>query len=129
MPQGLKEASEGDMGSTLIDFGTLDNEGRFKSRKMRVKVCGRHIHNYPSEKAISRTGWLQLCVLAKDSIFHKVIELCRNWDEFWELNTLAKCQYFPSGKWSLWRGDRLRDQLHELVSLSVPLLWLNRHLD
>lgn len=56
-----------DKGKTWIDFGEVDDEGKFKSKRLRVKVCGRYIYNYPSEKAISRGGWLQFCLIAKSA--------------------------------------------------------------
>lgn len=104
-----------DKGKTWIDFGDVDDEGKFKSKKMRVKICGRYIYNYPSEKAISRGGWLQFCLIAKDSNLHDAIKLCRHWDEFFDLNILANFQYFPAANWLRWKGDRLRQQLLQLV--------------
>ena len=104
-----------DKGKTWIDFGDLDDEGKFHSKKMRVKICGRYIYNYPSEKAISRGGWLQFCLSAKDSDLHDAIKLCRHWDEFFDLNILANFQYFPAANWLRWKGDRLRQQLLQLV--------------
>ena len=67
---------------TMIDFGDVDDKGDFKSRKIRVKVCGRYIYNYPSESAVTRSGWLHFCLIAKDSDLHDAIKLCRNWNEF-----------------------------------------------
>ena len=107
-----------DKGKTWIDFGELDDEGKFKSKKLRVKVCGRYIYNYPSEKAISRGGWLQFCLIARDSDLHDAIKLCRHWDEFFDLNILANFQYFPAANWLRWKGDRLRQQMLQLVGSS-----------
>ena len=104
-----------DKGKTWIDFGEIDDDGKFKSKKMRVKICGRYIYNYPSEKAISRGGWLQFCLIAKDSNLHDAIKLCRHWDEFFDLSVLANFQYFPAANWLRWKGDRLRQQLLQLV--------------
>lgn len=115
-----------DKGKTWIDFGEVDDEGKFKSKKMRVKICGRYIYNYPSEKAVSRGGWLQFCLIAKDSNLHDAIKLCRHWDEFFDLNILANFQYFPAANWLRWKGDRLRQQLLQLVRSST--LFLLRHL-
>ena len=109
------QANPEDKGKTWIDFGEVDDEGKFKSKKMRVKICGRYIYNYPSEKAISRGGWLQFCLIAKDSDLHDAIKLCRHWDEFFDLNILANFQYFPAANWLRWKGDRLRQQLLQLV--------------
>lgn len=75
---GSKKNSGPDTGKTLIDFGDVDDKGKIKSRKMRVKICGRYIYNYPSESAISRGGWLQFCRIAKDSQLHEAIRLCRH---------------------------------------------------
>ena len=115
-----------DKGKTWIDFGDVDDDGKFKSKKLRIKVCGRYIYNYPSEKAISRGGWLQFCLIAKDSDLHDAIKLCRHWDEFFDLNILANFQYFPAANWLRWKGDRLRQQLLQLVrslqSFPMPLV-------
>ena len=100
----------------MINFGTIDDEGGFQSRKIRVRICGKDIYNYRSEKAISRGGWLHFSIIAKDSDLHKAIELCRNWDEFWELNILSIFQYFPAANWLVWKGDRRRQQFLEKVS-------------
>ena len=126
-----------DKGKTWIDFGELDDEGKFKSKKLRVKVCGRHVYNYPSEKAISRGGWLQFCLIAKDSDLHDAIKLCRHWEEFFDLNILANFQYFPAANWLRWKGDRLRQQLLQLVGSfqafampdcrSISCLYLNHN--
>ena len=110
-----------DKGKTWIDFGKLDDEGKFKSKKLRVKVCGRYIYNYPSEKAISRGGWLHFCLIARDSDLHDAIKLCRHWDEFFDLNILANFQYFPAANWLRWKGDRLRQQLLQLVGSSQAI--------
>ena len=116
-----------DKGKTWIDFGDVDDEGKFRSQKMRVKICGRYIYNYPSEKAISRGGWLQFCLIAKDSNLHDAIKLCRHWDEFFDLNILANFQYFPAANWLRWKGDRLRQQLLQLVSSLQSLLSHRNH--
>ena len=102
-------------GKTLIDFGDVDDEGNFRSKKMRVKICGRYIYNYPSERAISRGGWLQFCLIAKNSDLHDAIKLCRHWDEFFDLNILANFQYFPAANWLIWKGDLPRQRLLQLV--------------
>ncbi len=117
-----------DKGKTWIDFGDVDDEGKFKSKKMRVKICGKYIYNYPSEKAISRGGWLQFCLIAKDSDLHDAIKLCRHWDEFFDLNILANFQYFPAANWLLWKGDRLRQQLVQLVRSFRSFSFLEGHL-
>ncbi|KAL8820584.1 MAG: hypothetical protein Q9223_001233 [Gallowayella weberi] len=98
----------------MIDFGDLDDERKLKSKRMRVRICGRYIYNYPSERAVSRGGWLQFCLIAKDSDLHDAIKLCRHWDEFFGLNILAIFQYFPAAKWLVWKGDHRRKQLLQL---------------
>ncbi|KAL8721649.1 MAG: hypothetical protein Q9225_001698 [Loekoesia sp. 1 TL-2023] len=117
----IVEQSSGFMGipeeanaQTMIDFGDLVEEGKFKSKKMRVRICGKYIYNYPSERAISRGGWLQFCLIAKDSDLHDAIKLCRHWQEFFDLSILAIFQYFPAAKWSMWKGDIQRQQLLQL---------------
>ncbi|KAL9033474.1 MAG: hypothetical protein Q9180_005925 [Flavoplaca navasiana] len=100
---------------TLIDFGEIDDENKFKSKKIRVRICGKYIYNYPSEKAVNRGGWLQFCLIAKDSDLRDAIKLCRHWDEFFDLNILATFQYFPAAKWLVWKGDHRRKQLLQLV--------------
>ncbi|KAK5709857.1 hypothetical protein LTR17_019415 [Elasticomyces elasticus] len=102
-----------DEGQTLVDFGTME-DGKFKNTLVRVKVCGRTIWNYPSASALTRSGWLHYSVIAKGSRLFDAIELCRSWEEFWELNVLAIFQYFPSPHWEQWAGDRARLQLLQL---------------
>jgi hypothetical protein len=34
--------------STLVDFGAVDDDGQYEIEKIRVRVCGRPIHKYPS---------------------------------------------------------------------------------
>ncbi|KAI9736221.1 MAG: hypothetical protein M1834_001107 [Cirrosporium novae-zelandiae] len=98
----------------MIDFGEVDDEGEFRVKKMRVKICGKSIYNYPSEKSISRGGWLQFCIIAKDCNLFDAVQLCRNWDEFFELKILAIYQFFPAANWLEWAGDRYKTQLLEL---------------
>ncbi|KAL8990194.1 MAG: hypothetical protein Q9169_008184 [Polycauliona sp. 2 TL-2023] len=99
---------------TMIDFGQLDDNSNFKSKKKRVRICGKYIYNYPSEKAINRGGWLYFCLIAKDSDQRDAIKLCRHWDEFFDLNILATFQYFPAAKWLVWKGDHRRKQLLQM---------------
>jgi hypothetical protein len=108
----------GEVGAEYVDFGKLDDEGQ--GGKMRVKICGRSIYNYPSEKSMTRGGWLQFSIIAKDSNLFDCIELCRTWDEFFELNALAIFHYFPAADWMSWIGDQLKQQLLQLVSV-IPL--------
>ncbi|OTA99348.1 hypothetical protein M426DRAFT_325209 [Hypoxylon sp. CI-4A] len=85
------------------------NKGRTK-----VQVCGKSIRNYSSEKSMSRDGWLQFSVMAKDCDLRHAVQLCRNWEEFSQLNFLTHWQYFPASSWVSWGSDRLTQQLHDL---------------
>ncbi|OAQ58394.2 mfs allantoate protein [Pochonia chlamydosporia 170] len=82
--------------------------------KMKVTICGKSIWNHASEKAMSRDGWLQFSVLAKDCSLEDAIQLCRNWAEFSDLNLLTLWQYFPASNWLSWGSHRLIQQLQEL---------------
>ncbi|KAK7962471.1 MFS allantoate transporter [Apiospora aurea] len=84
------------------------------NRKMKIRVCGRSIWNYASETSMPRSGWLHFSIMAKDCQFKHALELCRNWDEFSELNFLCAWQYFPASNWVNAGSDKLMSQLHEL---------------
>ncbi|KAL0258469.1 hypothetical protein SLS55_005962 [Diplodia seriata] len=115
--KALKDARQKTFGTeagTLVDFGDIDDQGQYNVKKIRVKVCGKYIYNYPSEKAMSRGGWLQFSVIAKDCSLFDAVGLCRNWNEFFELSILATYQYFPSGNWAAWVGDQMRQQVLQL---------------
>lgn len=101
------------VGSAAIDFGNMQTAPTQK--KIRVKICGRTIWNYPSDKALSRGGWLQFCIIARDSRLEDVVALCRHWDEFFELNILALWGYFPGQNWVEWIGGQPRQQMLQLV--------------
>ena len=73
LPNMIKE-DEG----TVIDFGVIDDEAKFRRKKMVVKVCGHKIHNYRSERAMSHTGWFHFSIIAKDSNLFDAIKLCRH---------------------------------------------------
>ena len=105
------QQADEEKGRTMIDFGDVADERNFKSKTIRVRICGKLIYNYPSERAVSRGGWLYFCLIAKDSDLHDAIKLCRHWDEFFTLNILANFQYFPAAHWLVWKGDRTRQQL------------------
>ncbi|KAF4615552.1 hypothetical protein G7Y89_g15309 [Cudoniella acicularis] len=45
----------GEVGSSLLDFGEKDRD-QFQNKKIRVKICGRNIWNYPSDKVVNRGG-------------------------------------------------------------------------
>ena len=113
-----RTSEEKNKGQTMIDFGEIDDEGKFKSKKIRIKICGKYIYNYPSERAINWGGWLQFCLIAKNSDLHDAIKLCRHWDEFFELNILANYNYYPAANWLIWKGDRRWQQLLQLVTFS-----------
>ena len=99
---------------TAVDFGET-NDNKLHKKKIRVKICGRTIWNYPSDKAMNRGGWLHFCIIAKDSNLYDAVALCRHWDEFFELNILAIWDYFPGANWAEWVGHRWRQQFLQLV--------------
>ncbi|KAF7909232.1 hypothetical protein EAE99_011447 [Botrytis elliptica] len=103
----------GDMEGGAIDFGDSTNSQQVR-KKIRVKICGRMIWNYPSDKAMTRGGWLHFSIIARDSNLNTAIELCRNWEEFFELNILACWGYFPASNWASWVGNRLKQQALQL---------------
>ena len=94
-----------------IDFRVVDDQAEYGGQRIRVKICGRYIYNYPSEKSMSRGGWLHFCLIAKDSDLSDALKLCRKWDEFFELSILALYQYFPAANWISWATDREQTQL------------------
>lgn len=100
---------------TFFDFGMIDDETEQRGKKVQVRVCGRTIYNYPSEKAMNRGGWLHFSVIAKESSLFDAVKLCRHWDELFELSTLAAFQFFPAANWMEWVGDRLKQQHLQLV--------------
>ncbi|SCV30646.1 uncharacterized protein FFB14_03154 [Fusarium fujikuroi] len=71
-----------------------------RRRKKKVTICGKSIWNHASENAMSRDGWLQFSVMAKDCDLKHAIQLCRNWSEFSDLNLLTLWQYFPASNWT-----------------------------
>ncbi|KAF5598826.1 major facilitator superfamily transporter [Fusarium pseudocircinatum] len=85
-----------------------------RQRKTKVKICGKSIWNHASENAMSRDGWLQFSVMAKDCDLKHAIQLCRNWSEFSDLNLLTLWQYFPASNWTSWGQDRFMQQLQQL---------------
>ena len=111
-----EQTMELDSGASFVNFDSIDDEGQYQIKKIRVKVCGRYIYNYPSEKAMLRGGWLHFSIIAKGSSLFDAMTLCRNWDEFYELTILASFQYFPASNWATWVGDRKRQQMLQLVS-------------
>lgn len=116
----MNQGADGSNG-TYIDFGAFDDATEDRGKKMRVKICGKLIYNYPSEKAMNRGGWLHFCIIAKESSLLNSVSLCRHWDEFFELNILAVYQFFPAANWLDWTKDRLKQQLVQLVSAFMIL--------
>ncbi|KAI1134852.1 hypothetical protein F5Y05DRAFT_192827 [Hypoxylon sp. FL0543] len=98
----------------LAKFKEYFRKKNRKQGKMKIQICGKSIWNYSSEKSMSRDGWLQFSVMAKDCDLKHAIQLCRNWDEFSQLDFLTVWQYFPASNWVSWGSDRLTQQLHEL---------------
>lgn len=83
-------------------------------QKVKVTICGKSIWNHASEKAMSRDGWLQFSILAKDRDLKDAIQLCRNWAEFSDLNLLTLWDHFPASNWVSWGNNRMIQQLQEL---------------
>jgi hypothetical protein len=107
----------------MVNFG-VPNQKSFQ-QKIKVTICGRSIWNYPSSKAMTRKGWLQFCIIAKDSRLEDAVGLCRHWDEFYELNILACWHYFPGANWADFVRSRPRQQMLQLVSFTpypMPLV-------
>lgn len=117
----LLEGSEEEMLARMKKASAKNakKQQRQQARKMKITVCGKSIWNYSSEHSMSRDGWLQFSVMAKDCDLKQAVQLCRNWDEFSQLNHLASWQYFPASNWLSWNSDRFTRQLHELVRLFV----------
>lgn len=99
---------------SAVDFGKIFDESQYTRKRTRIKICGRYMYNYPSEKALTRGGWYHFSVIAKDSDLFDAVELCRNWNEFFELNILCLYYYFPAPKWTKFIGDLPRQQLLQL---------------
>ncbi|KAK3680976.1 hypothetical protein B0T22DRAFT_523758 [Podospora appendiculata] len=92
----------------LAELGADDKR---KEAKMKIKICGRSIWNYASQRSMARDGWLQFSIMAKDCDFGAAVEQCRSWGEFFELRALAMWQYFPASKWSGWAGNALHREM------------------
>ncbi|KAG9773003.1 hypothetical protein KCU88_g5960, partial [Aureobasidium melanogenum] len=119
MMEALKhmDATEQEPGSR-IDFGTMNDARNIKQTNSRIKICGRYIYNYPSESRLSRGGWLHFNIIAKDCSLFKAVELCKSWDEFYELSLLTVYVYFPSPEWLRWAVGSIRQ--HYLHAGFVP---------
>lgn len=88
--------------------------GEAKDKKMKIRICGRSIWNYASQRSMARDGWLHFSIMAKDCEFYGALSLCQNWDEFFELNVLALWQYFPASKWTGWSGNWVNEELTQM---------------
>lgn len=55
MAPSMKDILESEEGGA-IDFGNTTNSQQVR-KKIRAKICGRTIWNYPSDQAMSRGGW------------------------------------------------------------------------
>lgn len=117
--QDIMNKGTGGSEGTFIDFNSMDGENEHRGKRMRVKVCGRTIYNYPSEKAMNRGGWLHFSIIAHESSLFDAVGLCRHWDEFFELNVLTVNGFFPIGSWIEWAGDQFKQQLLKLVGLQA----------
>jgi hypothetical protein len=95
----------------LIDFGDAFGENEFTQKRIKIRVCGRDMYNYRSEQALNRSGWFHFSIIAKDSNLADAVALCRNWDEFFELNILTTYHYFLAPKWTKFIRDAHRQQL------------------
>ena len=91
-----------------------------KQQKMKITICGKTIWNHASQEAMARDGWLQFSILAKDCSFKEAIHLCRNWNEFFDLNMLSVWHFFPTSRWAAWQGDMLTSELLQLVGAANP---------
>ena len=109
--EAVGQSSQG----SYVDFGEIDDEAQFKVKKVKVKICGRSIWNYPSEKSMARGGWLQFSIIAKDSTLADAMGLCRSWDELFSLSVIAIYGYFPSAKWNSWHQKGNQQQFVNLV--------------
>lgn len=103
----------------IVDFGDIDDAGQYEMKKIRVKVCGRYIYNYPSAKAMPRGGWIQFCIMATNQSVFDAMRLCRNWEESFELSVLSIFNYFPSGSWS----GLVQQRESQALVLMVSTLW------
>ena len=55
---------------------------------------------------MSRGGWLQFSVIAKNADLSEAIHLCRHWDEVYELAIISLYDYFPAAGWKTFAGDQ-----------------------
>ncbi|VUC25117.1 unnamed protein product [Clonostachys rosea] len=83
-------------------------------KKTKITICGKTLWNHASEKAMSRDGWFQFSIIAKDCDLKHAIQLCRNWNEFSDLNLLALWQFFPVSNWASWTPNQMVDHLQKL---------------
>lgn len=94
-------------------------------KRMKVRVCGKSIWNYSSESSMSRDGWFQFSIMAKDCDLAHAVRLCRNWDELSQLDLLTYFEYFPASNWTSF-GSEIKVQMqHQLVR---PFLFISLRL-
>ncbi|KAL6924063.1 hypothetical protein FSST1_001337 [Fusarium sambucinum] len=100
----------------VMTYGDKKKKKRTKrpKSKSKVTICGKSIWNHASRNAMSRDGWLQFSIMAKDCDLKHAVQLCRNWSEFSDLNLLTIWQYFPASNWGSWGTDRFTQQLQQL---------------
>lgn len=103
-------------GGEMVDFGSIEEADPGARKGMpKVKLCGKTIWNHASQTSMSRSGWLQFSIIAKDESLLSAVRLCRSWDEFFELNALALVHYFPAANWQSWVKDLMNNQLLKMV--------------
>ncbi len=119
-----------DSNGAAIDFGVIDDKGEFQKSKMRVRICGRYIYNYPRKGSMKRAGWLHFSIIARGCSLGKAAGLCKTWDEFHELNILTLYRYFPSPEWLIWNGGMMNQQFLQVVSSlsSSPIAESDKHI-
>ncbi|UZP45173.1 hypothetical protein NXS19_012985 [Fusarium pseudograminearum] len=103
----------------VMTYGEKKNKKKKKKlksskSKSKVTICGKSIWNHASQNAMSRDGWFQFSVMAKDCDLKHAIQLCRNWSEFSDLTLLTIWQYFPASNWESWGSNRFTQQLQQL---------------
>ncbi|ESU14050.1 hypothetical protein FGSG_07746 [Fusarium graminearum PH-1] len=89
------------------------NKSKGSESKSKVTICEKSIWNHASQNVMSRDGWLQFSIMAKDCNLQHAIQLCRNWSEFSDLSLLAMWQYFLASNWDSWGVNTLTQQLQQ----------------
>lgn len=114
---------------TAVESSSLNSGSgkEAKGKRMKITLCGKAIWNHASESAMARDGWLQFSIMAKDCTFNDAVSLCRNWDEFFELQTLVLWQFFPSAKWASWSQNALHEQLLHMGFIPYHIQFEGNH--